>query len=147
MNVQRAVNDTQKVSRAHLEGSQTANISSTDLTYVKAHMSTITDEIQSTGVRGYAIEPSRDHSSGLSETNDRALYSWPTSTASSLSLMNPPWIQLSQKGILPVAETIHKDLCWQDQPIQAKLGNHNSGTLGHSDSIRGLSHSPHVCPP
>ena len=41
----------------------------------------------------------------------------------------------------------HSDLCWQNQPIQVELEGPNSGTMGHSNSARGLSHSPLVCSP
>jgi len=42
--------------------------------------------------------------------------------------------------------SIHSDLCWQDQPVQVELGSPSIRSLGHSDSISGLSHPLHVCP-
>ena len=68
----------------------------------------------------------------------------------SLALKDPPWTLLTQRGIFPMAETI----CQSSQTFagrlgsfQVKLAGSNPGAVGHSDSIRGLSHPPHVTSP
>ena len=61
----------------------------------------------------------------------------------SLSLVNPPWVQLSQRGILPMAETICQStqtFCWQNQPIQVKLGSLNPGAKGYHNPLMSVPH-------
>ena len=67
----------------------------------------------------------------------------------SLSLVNPPWVQLSQRGILPMAETICQStqtFCWQNQPIQVKLGSLNPGAKGYHNPLMSVPHSHQSSP-
>ena len=147
----------EQVSRVHYQGSQGVDTPSdlrgdrvhTNTTSVREHHAS-TDAPQSTDVRGHT-EHLREHSAGFREANstsDRANPIHHPGTTSSASLLitreSTMDSAVSERHITNGRDhlSVQSDLCWQDQPIQVKLGGSNSGALGHPDSNRGLSHPP-----
>ena len=112
---------------------------------------------QSTGVRGHTTESS----GGYTKASEK-----PIQAACPVTVAEPTQYTILDLPILSIRESTmdstvserhiangrdnlsdHSDLCWQNQPIQVELEGPNSGTMGHSNSTRGLSHSSLVCSP
>ena len=99
----------EQVSRVHSEGSQGAHTPSINLTRASAHTSTIIGATQSTGVRGHTTNlpesAQQPPEKPLAGPNQHFILGLPV-VHLSLSLANAPWVQLSQRGLPPMAETI-----------------------------------------